>query len=145
MKAILNKFSFEKLKSFTKKIVYFDIAINITVGISLLSAPNLFYNLLFNAQILPIWLFIVIGVGLLIFAFWQLAFFIRPGRFTLRNLRFAAVLAWIPFFGLTIGLLTDLSDQLLILPKIFLWTANIYMLLLGGLYWGNAAKAKESL
>lgn len=132
--------SFEKLNTLTRKIVAFDIVINITVGIFLVLFPDYINRFLFNKQILPPWLIAAIGFGFLLFAIWQVAFFIKPQGFTIRNLRFAAVLAWIPCLGLTFALLSEIGGQLLIFPRIILWVGNIYMLLLGGLYYWLAAK-----
>jgi len=97
-------------------------------------------RLLFNAVVLPGWLYRLLGVGFLLFAAWQILVFVQPGGFRVRNLRFAAVLAWVPAIALSYGLLSSVGGQLLPAARVFLWAANGYMVLLGGLYWGLAEK-----
>lgn len=126
--------------NFIRKVIIADLIINIGAGTLCTFFPRLLNILLFGSLVFPWWVISVIGAGFYLFAAWQLLYFLRKGGFTSENFRFAAVLAWIPFLGLTAGLISDFGDPLLDLPKILLWLANIYMLLLGGLYWVTAVK-----
>ena len=135
--------SLKQIKIFTKVIVFIDIVINIATGILLLVMPISFDLYLFQQQIIAPWIYRLIAIGFVFFAGWQLLCFIQPGGFTVWNLRFAALLAWLPIVALTMGLLSNIGDHLLALPKLFLWLANIYMLLLGGLYWCLTNKVKR--
>ena len=145
LKAAHNQHTNEKMKAFIRKVVFVDITINIAAGIMLLFAPRLVDHILFNEPVLAPWFYTILGIGFLLFAGWQIVFFIRPGGFSVRNLRFVAVLALIPVLALALALISPLGDRLLIIPKIFLWLANVYMLLLGWLYWRLAGEinAKE--
>jgi len=140
MRKLSKSYSIEKICSFTRAIVWMDIAINLSAGFVLLFDPPLANRLLFNAVVLPGWLYRLLGVGFLLFAAWQILVFVQPGGFRVRNLRFAAVLAWVPAIALSYGLLSSVGGQLLPAARIFLWAANGYMVLLGGLYWGLAEK-----
>jgi len=90
MRKLSKSYSIEKICSFTRAIVWMDIAINLSAGFVLLFDPPLANRLLFNAVVLPGWLYRLL--------------------------------------------------QLLPAARIFLWAANGYMVLLGGLYWGLAEK-----
>ena len=144
MLMIFKRYSRQEVQLFTRRVVWVDIAINISAGVLLGFAPQLANRLLFDAAMLPGWLVATLGAGFLLFAVWQLLVFVRPGGFSVQNLRFAAWLAWVPVLALSLGLLSSTGRQLVTAAKVFLWTANGYMVLLGGLYWGMAEKiAKE--
>ena len=143
MKKLLDRYQIENVKTFTRKIASIDISINIAAGFLLVFAPNSVNEFLFSSLVLPNWVYLIIGVGFLLFVIWQLLFFNKPAGFTVQNLKVVAVLSWLPCLLFTMGLISTLSIELYPFPKIFLWIANVYMLLLGGLYWFLAFKIKN--
>jgi len=140
MKKIIGNNSKEKAIAFTRAVVKLDVGINISAGIVLTLMPGWTNELFFDRAVFPVWVWVVIGVGFLIFAGWQIGDLMQPGGFTMQNLRRAAMLAWMPVIALTIGLMSAIGRELLLPARVFLWAANGYMLLLGGLYWWAAEK-----
>lgn len=138
MKENIGNNSKEKAIAFTKAVVKLDIGINISAGIVLTLFPGWTNGFFFDRAVLPVWVWVGLGIGFLAFAGWQIGFLMRPGGFTMRNLRWAAALAWVPVIALTIGLMSAIGRETLLPARVFLWAANGYMLLLGALYWWAA-------
>jgi len=139
-----NQINSNYIFNFIRKVIIADLIINIGAGTLCTFLPCQLNILLFSNQVIPWWVISFIGAGFYLFAAWQFLCFLKKGGFTAENFRFAALLAWIPFVGLTAGLFSDLGDKLLNLLKILLWLANVYMLLLGGLYWVTYTKLREN-
>jgi len=133
-----------RLLDFVRKVIIADIAINLVSGTLCVFFPRILNSALFSERALPWWVFLETGAGFFLFATWQIARFIKPKGLTIGNLRFAAVLAWMPILALSAALLSSLGDKLRTISEIFLWTANIYMLLLGGLYWFAGVQVNQN-
>lgn len=136
MRGLLNQLvPADQQTALTFQIIKIDNIINWVLGLSLILVPDLFNRLFFGHEVLSHWIYILIGVGLIWFAAWQVANFLKEQQLEVPPLRFAAVLAWLPVVALTIALLSGLGNRLLIWSKILLWIADVYMLFLGGWYW----------
>ncbi len=141
MQKLFTRSSAEELQAFTRHVARVDIGINITAGTGLVIMPQLANQLLFGAPVISWWVLLVMGIGFLLFAAWQVLALMRADGFSRWNLRFAAWMAWVPVLALTMGLLSPLGGQLLDGARVFLWAANGYMVLLGGLYWVGGARS----
>lgn len=124
-------------RQITQRIIRGDNVINWVLGTALILAPDFFNRLLFGQEVLSHWLYIVLGVGFIWFAAWQVETFLNPEELEKPALRFSALLAWGPVLALTIILLS-LGERMILFSKIVLWLANLYMLLLGIWYWWTA-------
>lgn len=119
-----------------------DTILNWFLGVVLTFFPRFVDGLLsFDPPMLPTVFYIVLGVIFLGFAAWQTSVVVRQ-RMGPPALVFAAIMALLPFAGLTFGLVfMDLS--LKPLWRTILWIANIYMLLLGIWYLYLASRVRE--
>ncbi len=142
MKSLLERYTPSQVHKFTWKVVDVDNVINWVLGISLVLVPDFFNKIFFGHELISHWIYIVVGLGLLWFAVWQVDNFIKPRTFDIPKLRFAAGLAWAPCLLLTLAIVV-LGSRMLVISQILLWIAAIYMLLLGGLYWWMAEQIKS--
>lgn len=120
-------------KELTLKIIQYDSYLNWFLGIFFIANPNLLLSYFSPYLQLPFSFWLLLGVGFILFAFWQTFFIIRPNKINSTQLQAAAALAWLPVLALTFFLA--------LIPYVFypnalllLWIANIYMLLLGAWY-----------
>lgn len=95
-----------------------------------------------SSSILPSWFYVILGLGFIVFATWQVVVFLKPWTLNVSALRLAAVLAWGPVLLLTAVLLSPLAQTMYRVSKILLWIGNGYMLVLGMWYWRVAQKQK---
>lgn len=144
MKKLLQQFTPTQVYKFTWKVIDIDNVVNWVLGISLILVPDFFNRIFFGHEVLSHWIYIVIGIGFLWFAVWQVDSFIKPRKFDVPKLRFAALWAWLPTLVLTLVLLSGLRTRMLLISLILLWIVDLYMLLLGGLYWWVAEQIKEA-
>lgn len=120
-----------------------DTILNWFLGVALTFFPNVVDRVLSTAPpMLPPIVYILIGVGFLFYAAWQTMILIR-GQMGPSALVFAAVLALIPFLGLTVALVF-MGFPLKVGFRILLWVGNIYMLLLGIWYLYLASRLRET-
>ena len=140
---ILNvKVELARSKKLTFQIIRTDNVINWVLGVSLILVPDLFNRILFGHEVISHWIYIVIGLGLICFAAWQVENFLKKEKLEITTLRFAAVLAWMTALGLALFLFSSLGSRVLFLTTIFLWLANVCMLALGGWYWWMAERVR---
>ena len=95
MKKLSLLFSPDQVKKITWKIIDTDNVINWVIGISLVLVPDFFNRLLFGHELISHWIYIVLGLGSIWFAIWQVDSFIKNRSFDVPKLRFAAMLALI--------------------------------------------------
>lgn len=128
----------------TFQIIKIDNVINWVLGAALILVPDFFNRLFFGHEVLSHWIYIVVGAGLVWCAVWQTENFLKQEKLEVPSLRLFAILAWISVLVLTTVLLMPLvGGRLLLVSKIVLWAANIYMLLLGGWYWWVSRRLVE--
>jgi len=140
---ILNvKVELARSKKLTFQIIRTDNVINWVLGVALILVPDLFNRILFGHEVISHWIYIVIGLGLIWFASWQVENFLKKEKLEITTLRFAAILAWLPILGLALFLFSSLGSRVLFLTTIFLWLANVCMLVLGGWYWWMAERVR---
>ncbi len=120
------------IKNSFRPVFTFDAILNIAVGFIFLFLSEKVEGLLFNGSMLPHYVWIILGAGLLYFAYWQIRIMIKSkaGR---TALVFALGAAWVPALLVTVLLIVPL------LPvsaggRLILWIGNCYLILLGGYY-----------
>ena len=118
---------------FTKNIFRFDLMLNWTIGLGLTLFSSFIDRLLFHEQFIEKKLYFILGILFLGFALWQTVVYFLKQICRPFNLAFAAILAVIPSIALT-GALIVFGTQMRILPKVLLWTGDLYMLLLTAWY-----------
>lgn len=118
----------------TFRIIKVDNVVNWILGLSLILVPDFFNRLFFGHEILSHWIYIAVGLGLVWFAAWQVETFLKPKKLEVTTLRFSAILAWLSVLALSAALF-GLGGRMLLVSKIMLWLADLYMLLLGVWYW----------
>lgn len=118
------------MKSYMKPLIIFDNILNYLLGIVFAFFPLTFQSWISPNEILPKWLWILFGIGFLLFAGWQ-TYNLKKG-FSKRDRVFASVMALIPVVALTIALLLPL--KLYLVARILLWLGDLYMFVLGILY-----------
>ncbi len=117
-----------------------DTVVNWILGIALSLFPGRVSRLLTAGRGVPVWVYVVIGAGFLLFAVWQS--WILGRRYLERAaLRFAAAMALGPVVGLTAALLWPGLD-LRPLWRAVLWVGDAYMAFLGVWYLLVAARRR---
>ena len=124
----------DKASQLTFSIIRGDNVVNWALGTSLILVPDFFNRIFFGHEVLSHWIYIVVGLGLVWFAAWQVETFLKPQKLEVTTLRFSAIMAWLPVLALSAALL-GLGRRMLVLSQVVLWIADLYMLLLGGWYW----------
>jgi len=127
-------------KKITWQLIDADNVINWVLGISLILVPDFFNRIIFGHEVISHWIYIVLGLGLLWFAIWQLDNFIKNRRLSVPALRFMALMTWMVALVLILVLLSTLSGRMLLISRILLWVLAIGMLIEGGWYWWVAEK-----
>lgn len=131
------------LEKTTKKIVVADMWLNWIIGGTATFLPFQFSSWLSQDPILPAIVYVLIGVGFLLFAYWQWGLLRSGDKFLAKDLKFSAWLAIGPVVLLTIVLFLPIAAKLHLISRIVLWIADVYMLMLAGWYWWVAGKMTE--
>lgn len=123
-----------RYRQITWNIINTDNVVNWVLGISLILVPDFFNRLLFGHEVISHWIYIVIGLGLLWFAVWQVDNFIKPRVLGEPALKMSALM-----LGLSVVLLSLfvvlLWDRLLWWSAGFLVLVDVGMVLLGMWNW----------
>jgi hypothetical protein len=119
----------------------FDTFINWILGILFIFFFRYVEAFLSYRQMLPDYIWISMGTGLLLFGFWQ-TYVLYKGRFSPGSRLFSCVMAWLCFAALTYALLF-MQFPIKVFPLILVWTGNVYMLILGVLYLASWYKSKK--
>lgn len=120
-----------------------DTILNWVLGVVLTFFPRGVDRVLSTAPpMLPAIVYTAIGIGFFFYAAWQTVILVRQ-QMGPPALIFAAVLALIPFLGLTAALVF-MGLPLKTGFRILLWVGNIYMLLLGIWYLYLASRIGEA-
>jgi hypothetical protein len=131
-------------KKITWQIIDTDNVINWVLGISLILVPDFFNRIIFGHEVISHWIYIVLGLGSLWLAVWQLDNFIKNRQLTVQALKFAALVSWIIVLILLIILLSSLGERMLLISKVLLWLVNVSLLVEGGWYWWMAEQVRIS-
>lgn len=126
----------------TLTLIKYDMYLNFFLAILLSMYPSRVQFLLLEESVFPELMYVVFGLGFLVFALWQNKVFIKDMRMLRKDLIIAAWMAWIPVILLTIALV-DLNLPIRNIGLGLLWIGNIYMLWLGFHYVSIAYKTKN--
>jgi len=110
----------------------FDTLVNYGLGILFIFFFKQTGSFVSDAEILPDYVWIGMGVGLLLFGIWQ-TFVLVTKSFVPKNRLISCILSWSCFIALTFALLF-MGFSIKTLPNILIWTGNLYMLFLGVIY-----------
>ena len=119
----------------------FDTFVNWALGILFIFFFRYVETFISNEKILPDYFWIISGVGLLLFGFWQ-TYILITRSFTANARMFSCILAWLPCIPLTYALLF-MGFPIRPLAGIFIWFGNVYMFTLGVLYLISWYKSKN--
>lgn len=133
------------MRKLTWQIIDVDNVVNWVLGVSLVLVPDFFNKILFGHEFISHWIYIVLGLGSLWFAVWQVDNFIKPRELVVPALRLAAILAWVPALLLLGVLLSSLSQALTLGGAILLWLSLGVMIGLGGWYWYLSRRMMEQV
>jgi hypothetical protein len=140
---ILNvKVELARSKKLTFQIIRADNVVNWVLGLALILVPDLFNRILFGHEVISHWIYIIIGVGLIWFASWQIDNLLKERQLSIQALRLSAFLAWMTVLILIWILLSGLGSRMLLVSEIILWLIDLSMLFLGGWYWWMAEQVK---
>lgn len=131
-------------KKITWQIIDNDNVINWVLGISLILVPDFFNRLIFGHEVISHWIYILMGLGCLWFAIWQLDNFIKNRQLTEQALRFSAFLDWLWVLLLSFALLSSLGGRMLLISRILLWVINLSLLARGGWFWWVSAQIESA-
>lgn len=110
----------------------FDTFVNYGLGILFIFFYKQAESFISEADLLPDYFWIGMGLGFLLFGFWQ-TYVLVTNSFVPKNRMISCILSWSCFVALTFALLF-MGFSLKPLPGILIWTANLYMLFLGIIY-----------
>lgn len=131
-----------RIKKITYKLFVFDTYINWILGTVFLFFSKSVEKLMSDVPLLPQEIWIIIGLGLLFFGFWQ-TFIIWKKKFSRSAQLFSCITAWIPFLILTYALVF-MKFSLFIEARLIIWVGNIYMLILGWFYFLSRFQTKTN-
>jgi hypothetical protein len=119
------------MEKFTLWLIRTDMFINWFLGFVLVFFPHRIERLLTFELLLPLSIWVIMGIVFLGFAVWQLKV-VKKGSLEPKELKFAAFMALVPVVLLTAVLFVEIP--LYFWARVILWVANIYMLVLGVWY-----------
>lgn len=131
-------------KKITWQVIDADNVIYWVLGISLILVPDFFNRLVFGHEVISHWIYIVMGVGFIWLAIWQLDNFIKNRQLTVQALRFSALISWLIVMVLSLILLSPLGGRMLIVSRVLLWLLNVVTLAEGGWYWWMAKQIESN-
>jgi len=119
--------------------VIFDSVINVLLGMTLIISHNYIESLISPSRVLKQWLWIVIGLILILYGIWQFIIYYK-NRINKKAELFSSAIAWLFFIILTYALVYEDFD---LYPNatIVLWILNFYILA-GGLFFMWASNQK---
>lgn len=116
----------------TVRILFYDMWLNIALGIVLVAAPGPLESVLGDGPLIPFIAWRIMGLLFLGYAAWEW-FAIRNAPLSALDVAFACIMALVPVVLLAAALLF-LDVPLNTLGWILLWFADIFMLVLGSYY-----------
>jgi hypothetical protein len=129
-------------KTLAYRFFLFDTFFNWALGIMFLFFFRPLERLMSKGPLLPDYLWIIIGAVLLLYGIWQ-TYVVLSGTFS-RNVRlFCCITAWGPVLLLSYALLF-MGFDLYLAAHVLIWTGNIYMLVLGTLYFRSMIRPYEN-
>jgi len=127
MNTVLDKFNKAAYKFFV-----FDLFLNWILGILFIFFFRLMESLIGHSQLLPGYLWIIIGTGLLFFGIWQ-TYIVIGKKFDKNTRLFSSIMAWACFLLLTYAMVF-MNFEIYYIARIVIWIGNLYMFFLGLLY-----------
>jgi hypothetical protein len=110
----------------------FDTWVNWGLGILFILFFRRVETFISDRRILPGYFWIISGIGLLLFGFWQTYVLVKR-KFSPDARLFSCIMAWLPFIALTYALLF-MQFPIRPLACVLIWIGNVYMFALGVLY-----------
>jgi hypothetical protein len=125
------------------KFFVFDTFLNWILGILFIFFYRLSELLISGSTLLPDILWIIIGIGLLLFGFWQ-TYIVLMRKFNQDAQLYSCIMAWISFLILTYALVF-MRFEIYTIARLVIWTGNLYMFVLGCLYLLSYRKLKQRI
>jgi len=119
-------------KTIAYKFFVFDTYFNWGLGILFLLFFSQAQRWMSHEPLLPDYLWICLGAIFMVFAWWQ-TYIVLKNRFGKPARLWACISAWISVLVLTYALVFMHFD-LFVEARMVIWTGNLYMLILGGIY-----------
>lgn len=116
----------------------FDTFLNWILGILFIFFYRPVELFISGSTLLPDILWIIIGFALLLFGIWQ-TYIIMTQKFSKNAQLFSGFMAWICFLILTYALVF-MNFEIYVPAAIAIWTGNVYMFILGCLYFSSYRK-----